>query len=124
MNRERLYQKILAIDNYKSVSTKELRRPGRPRKGKSTRELAELIIEVYYSPKGYAIMIHPLVPIQIWDKDEYKAIYGVTYVSPKGDIAEKIFSGELSAMRYISARLKRLGWTPIGRWTKREEGGE
>ena len=122
MNRERLYQKILVIDNFKSVSLKELRRPGKPRKGKPTREFAELITEVYYSPKGYAIMVHPLVPLRTWDEEEYKAINGITQASPGGDVTEKIFSGEVSAMRYISGRLKRLGWEPAGRWTRQEEG--
>ena len=88
----RLYQKILTIDNFKSVSLKELERPGRPRKGKPARELAELITEVYYSPKGYAIMVHAMVPIHIWDEEEYKAISGVTRASPGGDVSEKIFN--------------------------------
>ena len=124
MNRERFYQKVLTIDNFKSVSLKELQRPGKPRKGTPARELAELIIEVYYSPKGYAIMIHSMVPIHIWDKEEHNAINGVSKASPDGDVSEKIFSGELSAMRFISGRLKRLGWESVGRWTKQEEEGE
>ena len=89
--------------------------------GKPARELAELITEVYYSPKGYAIMIHPMVPIHIWDEDEHKAITGITQASPGGDVTERIFSGEISAMRFISGRLKRLGWEAVGRWTQQQE---
>ena len=103
---------------------KELERPGKPRKGKPARELAELITEVYYSPKGYAVMIHPMVPIHIWDEEEHRAITGVSHASPDGDVSEKVFRAEVSAMRFISGRLKRLGWDSVGRWTKQEEEGE
>ena len=59
MNRERLYQKILTIDNFKSVSVRELSRPGKPRKGKPARELAELITEVYLYIYGMKMSIRP-----------------------------------------------------------------
>ena len=116
MGKERVFQKKLAISNFKALRGSALSEAGKPNIGKIVRELAEMIAEVYYTPKGYRVEMHAISPVPLWDEAQMNKIEGITAELPEGDLMEKNFDSMLAAMHFITRRLKKLGWDPLGKW--------
>lgn len=116
MAKERIFQKKLTIANFKALKTAALAQAGKPNIGKRVREMAEMITEVFYTPKGYRIEVHAISPVPLWDENQMIKIEGQSEAQPEGDICEKNFDSQLAAMHFITRRFKRLGWEPVGKW--------
>ena len=116
MAKERIFQKKLTLANFKAVKAGALAQAGKPNTGKAVREMAEMIAEVYYTPRGYRIEVHAISPVPLWDDNQMSKIEGYTDELPEGDLLEKNFDSQLAAMHFITRRFKRLGWNPVGKW--------
>lgn len=116
MPKERIFQKKLTISNFKALKTASLPQAGKPNIGKRVREMAEMIAEVLYTPRGYRVEVHAISPVDLWDEQQMSKIEGQSEEQPEGDIMEKNFDSQLAAMHFITRRFKRLGWEPVGKW--------
>jgi len=116
MAKERIFQKKLTIANFKTVKASALAQAGRTNVGKTVREVAEMIAEVYYTPRGYRIEVHAISPVPLWDESQMVRLEGCSDECPEGDLVEKNFESQLAAMHFITRRFKKLGWDPVGKW--------
>ena len=117
MCKERTFQKKIAIENFCLLKVSDLKEAGKPNIGKKLKEIAEIIVEIFYTPKGYCIDICEIAPLHIWDFDQMCKIQGISEDHPEGDLQEMYFSTMKSAMHFVTGRLKTLGWAPDGNWT-------
>jgi len=112
--KERIFQKKVVIDNFRVVRRDQLKLDDLS--GRAVKEIAEIIAEVYYTPKGYRTELHFISPLVIWDFEQMCKLNGVSDKNPDGDLSEKNFSTELSAMHFLTKRLGKLGWKPTDGW--------
>lgn len=111
-----MFQKSLNIDNFKSLKTDQLVNAGKRGFGKVVKSNAQVIAEVFYTPKGYRAEIHFISPIDLWDAQQALKLQGIADNTPEGDLFDTNFETVLAAMHFITRRLKRLGWSPITKW--------
>lgn len=114
MTKERTFQKKLSIDNFKETSN--LSQAGKSNCGKSVKELASVITEVFYTPKGFRCDVTMLSPVYAWDFLQACRMFGIAEATPDGDLQDKNFETMLAAMHFITRRLRRLGWDPLDGW--------
>jgi len=113
--RIRLFYKEFQISNFVAADFKNGR--ATPKK-KTPRQLAQIIAEVYYTPRGWRVEAHQLNehPIYVWDETHSKKLYGITDALPDGDLREMNFKTLRGGMQFITKRLKGLGWKPEDDW--------
>jgi len=116
MIKERIFRKKLAIDNFRLITEKEFQAAGKSCKGKQLKQDAELIAQVFYTPRGYCCEIEHFSPLDIWSSEQFCRIEAISDSSPEGDLIENYFDTKLAAMHFITRRLKRLGWEPLDNW--------
>lgn len=116
MLKERIFRKTVAIENFRLVKDNEINEAGKTIKGKVFKTDAELVAQVYYTPRGYSCEIEYFSPIDAWNSELFCRIEGINEESPEGDLPEKYFETKLAAMHFITRRLKRLGWDPLDGW--------
>lgn len=116
MLKERIFSKSITLDNFKIASLKDLGGSKRP-KGRPFKKEAELIAQVFYTPRGFSCGVEHFSPIDVWSGEQFCRIEGVNEESPEGDLNEKYFDTKLAAMHFITKRLKRLGWDPMDSWS-------
>ena len=117
MCKERTFQKKITVENFKIIKAANLGDAGKPNFGRSFRELAEVIVEIYYTPRGYCADLCEISPLHLWDFDQFCKIQGISEEYPEGDLQEMNFDTMRSAMHFITGRFKELGWSPDGKWT-------
>lgn len=115
MSKKRTFEKKVTVQNFKTIRTDLLLKSDNL-SGKAVKELAELVVEVFFTPKGYRADVHLISPIIVWDFEQTCKIKGITESNPEGDLTDKNFPSELSAMHFISRRIQKLGWSPVGPW--------
>jgi hypothetical protein len=115
MSKKRTFEKKVTVQNFKSIRTDLLLKSDNL-SGKGIKELAELVVEVFFTPKGYRAEAHLISPIIVWDFEQTCKIKGITESNPEGDLTDKNFPSELSAMHFITRRLSKLNWEPTGVW--------
>lgn len=116
MPKERVFQKSLTISNFKSLKNDLLPTAGKRGAGKAVKSNAQVIAEVYYTPKGYRSEIHFISPVEVWDEQQASKLLGIDDKFPEGDLFDSNFDTILAAMHFITRRLKRLGWSPVSKW--------
>ena len=117
MCKERTFQKKITVENFKIIKAANLKDAGKPNFGRSFREVAEIIVEIYYTPRGYCVDVCEIAPLHLWDFDQFCKIQGISDEHPEGDLQEMNFNTMKSAMHFITGRFKEMGWTPDGKWT-------
>ena len=115
MFKERVFQKNITIQNFKLLPPSDLSNAGK-KKGVSIYKEAELVVQVFYTPKGFCCEVGHVVPLDVWDSEQYCRIEGVSDKTPEGDLLDHTFDTLLAAMHFITRRLKKLGWQPLDVW--------
>ena len=115
MSKKRIFKKKITIQNFKTVKTDVLLKTDNFT-GKSVKELTEIAVEIFFTPRGYRVDIHLLSPIIVWDFGQMCDIKGITENNPEGDLTDKNFNSELAAMHFATRRLAKLGWEPNEAW--------
>ena len=115
MFKERIFRKSITVENFRLVP-KEALTAGSSNKGKALKKDAELIAQVYYTPRGFACEIEHFNPLDTWNVEQFCRIEGINEETPEGDLAEKYFDTKLASMHFITRRLKKLGWDPLDNW--------
>ena len=90
------------------------------RKGKIVKKDAGLIVQTFYTPRGFCCEVALLSPVDVWDSEQYCRIEGVGEKTPEGDLLDHTFDTMLAAMHFITRRLKKLGWEPLDAWSDGE----
>jgi len=87
-------------------------------KKRTPRQIAQLIAEVCYTPRGWRIDLHQLneFPIHVWDEEHTKKLYGITAANPDGSMRNANYLTMRAAMQAITRKLKQLGWEPEDEW--------
>jgi hypothetical protein len=116
MFKERIFRKSLTIQNFRILNPSEFDQI-QEKKGKCLKQDAELVVQVFYSPRGYCCEIEQLSPIDTWDAEQYCRIEGINEENPEGDLLDHNFDTILAAMHFITRRLKKLGWDPLDAWS-------
>lgn len=116
MFKERIFKKNLTIQNFKVLNPSNFDQIGE-KKGKSLKRDAEIVVQVFYTPRGFCCEVDPLSPIDIWDLEQYCRIEGINEENPGGDLLDYNFDTILAAMHFITRRLKKLGWEPLDAWS-------
>lgn len=116
MAKERVFTRQTTVKNFRQIKPELLPLAGRSRKGRQYSELAELIAEVYFTPMGYRAEIHFITSMEVWDKEHADKVMGICQETPFGDLDRKNFETPTAAMQFVTRRLKKLGWDPVGRW--------
>jgi len=116
MFKERVFQKRLTIQNFRSIESSDLSQAGKNKKGKLIKKDAGLLAQVFYSPRGFCCELDQLSPIDVWDSEQYCRIEGISDKTPEGDLLDHTFDTMLAAMHFITRRLKKLGWEPLDTW--------
>lgn len=113
--RIRLFYKELQVNNFAAAEFKGDR--VLPKK-RTPRQLAQIIAEVYFTPRGWRVEAHQLTehPIHTWDEKHTRKLYGVSDELPDGDMREMNFKTLRGGMQFITKRLKGLGWKPEDDW--------
>jgi len=117
MCKERTFQKKITVQNFQILKKTNLKDAGKPNFGRKLREIAEVIVEIYYNPKGYCIDVCEIAPLHLWDFDQYCKLQGISDEFPEGDLPELNFNTMKSAMHFVTKRFKEFGWSPEGNWT-------
>jgi hypothetical protein len=115
MLKERIFRKDLKVKNVKIVSKEDLQKEDL-QSGKTLKQEAELIAQVFYTPRGYSCELIYCSPVDTWDFDLFCRIEGISEEIPEGDLTEKHFDTTMAAMHFITRRLNRLGWDSLGKW--------
>lgn len=115
MSKRRTFEKKITIQNLKLIKEDQLLKSD-SLTGKAVRETAEIEVEIFFTPRGFRIEIHLNSPMLVWDFEQTCKIKGITESNPEGDLTDKNFATELSAMHFITRRLSKLGWEAIGVW--------
>lgn len=115
MSKKRTFEKKISVQNFKTIRTDLLLKSDNLT-GKPIKEIAELAVEVFFTPKGYRVDVQLMSPIIVWDFEQTCKIKGITESNPEGDLTDKNFPTELSAMHFITRRLSKLGWEPTDVW--------
>jgi len=113
--RIRLFYKEFQVNNFVACVFKDERVS---LKKKTPRQLAQIIAEVYFTPRGWRVEVHQLTehPIHTWDEKHACKLYGMTDELPEGDLREMNFKTLRGGMQFITKRLKSLGWEPEDDW--------
>ncbi|RJR08376.1 hypothetical protein C4588_05595, partial [Candidatus Parcubacteria bacterium] len=65
---------------------------------------------------GHGLSVQFISPLMVWDFEQACKINGISETNPEGDLTDKNFPTELSAMHFITRRLSKLNWEPVGVW--------
>lgn len=115
MSKSRTFEKLLTIENFR-LAKKEVLARNAKLTGKSVRETVTIIVEVIFTPRGYRVEIQLDSPLIVWDFEQACKLKGITETNPEGDLIDKNFPTELSAMHFITRRLSKLGWAAVNSW--------
>jgi len=115
MSKKRTFEKKIIIQNFKAIRTDLLLKTDNL-SGKNVKELASIIVEIFFTPRGYRADIQLVSPIIVWDFEQTCEIKGISESNPEGDLTDKNFASELAAMHFVTRRLSKLGWQPSGVW--------
>ena len=113
----RSFRKNIIIQNFKIASAANLDQIEKKIKGKNFKTEAEIVAQVFYTPRGFCCEIEVFSPLDTWDAEQYCRIEGINEDSPEGALLDKNFDTILAAQHFITRRLKRLGWEPEGDWS-------
>lgn len=115
MAKKRTFLKKVVIKNFKLVANDSILRSDKLT-GKILKEEVELLVRIHFTPKGYCLDLQFDPSLIVWDFDHLCKIKGVSEINPEGDLTDKNFTTELSAMHFISRRLSKFGWKPLEPW--------
>jgi hypothetical protein len=115
MSKKRTFEKKITVQNFKAVKTDTLLKSDYLT-GKGIKELAKIVVEIFFTPRGYLVDVELVSPVIVWDFEQACKIKGITESNPDGELADQSFASELAAMHFITRRLSKLGWEPNGVW--------
>jgi hypothetical protein len=118
MFKERIFRKKVTVSNFKIATAAHLEQPNKKIRGKNYKTEAEIVAQVFYTPRGFCCEVELFSPLDTWDTEQYCRIEGINEESPEGDLLDKNFDTILAAQHFVTRRLKRLGWEPLGDWSQ------